>query len=513
MEGHHDPEAREYIRLYNQAHPQGQIRYLGPCDTGGMGKVWLVERCGQTDTYLRRALRRLLRKAPEQMVLKANRTDLHYTHGQAEANSAGLTAVYRRCFEAELAAMQELDDPHIMPLAGCRVIRNYADTGADLYLLLMPRLEPLMDYLKEHPLDEQELLVLARHLAGALACSHRRQILHRDLKLSNIFVRRLPDGTAQYILGDFGAARDNRVNRTPWMTGITGDGYRPPEAARPDCYDYDVYMLGGLLYTLVTGDHADQCAIDPGKLEQLSPGFRRVICKCMAQDAQDRYADGAQVLWALNALDRPLRHSGTVITENLNYRQALAALAAGDLEAARRCIRSAQRAGEPGSDILGLFYDICLWKQSPEPAQAQALLERARLLRERGYRAVGFLAAKLAADTGDRQQYLRLIRRSAEVDRFPPAQYFHGRALLHRNTGTDRADGLRFIIDAAQAGYWPALRELHDRQPLSQLPSSLAAKLQTMQEEFDDPILLRRRMPEQNQATPLRELLKFLSMT
>merc|ERR1719494_1282900 len=48
------------------------------------------------------------------------------------------------------------------------------------------------------------LLNVAMEVARGMAYIHSQGIIHRDLNTSNIFVRRLPDGRLQSIIGDLG---------------------------------------------------------------------------------------------------------------------------------------------------------------------------------------------------------------------------------------------------------------------------------------------------------------------
>lgn len=96
----------------------------------------------------------------------------------------------------------------------------------------------------------REVLGLAVQAARALKHAHNRNVLHRDLKPANFVIA--PDGTLKIIA--FGIAK---VFPSPpsHVPAIGSAAYLPPETAsgKPLTRRSDLYALGGVLYTLVTG--------------------------------------------------------------------------------------------------------------------------------------------------------------------------------------------------------------------------------------------------------------------
>lgn len=124
----------------------------------------------------------------------------------------------------------------------------------------MEEIEPVLSegkfgkiYLKPQALaefDEEEILKVARHIGTALAHVHHIDLIHRDVKLENIFY--LP-GEDVYKLGDFGIAR---ITDGGWASTRTfTNGYGAPEVilALEDVYDKtaDIYSFGMMLYVLL----------------------------------------------------------------------------------------------------------------------------------------------------------------------------------------------------------------------------------------------------------------------
>ena len=98
--------------------------------------------------------------------------------------------------------------------------------------------------------DEKEILKLAYDIGTALQRAHNNNILHRDVKLENVFYS---EKKQQYQLGDFGIAKKTK-------DGFAGTvaftkGYAAPEVrGTPDNDRYDntadIYSFGMMLYVL-----------------------------------------------------------------------------------------------------------------------------------------------------------------------------------------------------------------------------------------------------------------------
>jgi eukaryotic-like serine/threonine-protein kinase len=92
-------------------------------------------------------------------------------------------------------------------------------------------------------------------IAEAVSFAHQHGILHRDLKPSNVLV----DQNDRPRVADFGLAKRLHANTEATLAGqmLGSPNYAPPEQAaggqRETSVRSDVYSLGGLLYTLLTG--------------------------------------------------------------------------------------------------------------------------------------------------------------------------------------------------------------------------------------------------------------------
>ena len=154
----------------------------------------------------------------------------------------------RQRFVAEAQALTRLDHPDIVTVLE-------AGQNAHVGWLAMELLSgcDLRRYTRAaRLLPEPLVLVVGQRLAQALDHAHRRGIVHRDVKPSNVMV----DWPAQRVtLTDFGIARLDDAGRTRSGVVPGSPDYMAPEllaGAPPDARS-DLYALGVLLFELLTG--------------------------------------------------------------------------------------------------------------------------------------------------------------------------------------------------------------------------------------------------------------------
>jgi YVTN family beta-propeller protein len=150
--------------------------------------------------------------------------------------------------ESQLAA--SLDHPNVVPVYDAGevdgrlfIAMRYVD-GVDLKALLRA----------SGPLDPERAVAIAAQLAEALDAAHRRGLVHRDVKPSNVLLDQQGDRDHAY-LADFGLTRSNRgAGPTDGQFMGTVD-YVAPEQIRGDEMDgrADQYALGCLLFECLTG--------------------------------------------------------------------------------------------------------------------------------------------------------------------------------------------------------------------------------------------------------------------
>jgi serine/threonine protein kinase len=163
----------------------------------------------------------------------------------------------------------------------------------------------------EAPLATEEVARLGAAVATALQAVHVQEVVHLDLKPSNVIIR--PDGTA--VLVDFGLARHAHypdLLAEEFRHPMGSAPYISPEQVLGVRWDprSDVFALGAILYQLATGQYPHGSPTTPGGLRRrlwhlpmsprrLQPGvpewLQEVILRCLEPQAAGRYASAAQV--------------------------------------------------------------------------------------------------------------------------------------------------------------------------------------------------------------------------
>lgn len=212
--------------------------------------------------------------------------------------------------EAELSF--KLDHPHI--------VHVYASGEQDyLPYLVMEWIEghSLQDELaKRGRLPSDDAAMIAVHVAQALDHIHRHDIVHRDVKPSNILLG--PDGNAR--LSDFGIAV--RVGQTPPAVGVGTAAYLAPEQVSKEPADphSDIYSLGIVMFEMLTGRVPFEADDELGMIVQhlhtpppplhrfvsgLGLPWERLITQALMKKAWERQADARALIAQIELAARP----------------------------------------------------------------------------------------------------------------------------------------------------------------------------------------------------------------
>ena len=153
----------------------GRYRLERELGAGGMGAVWIAV---QEGLGRRVALKTLL---------------------PALAQDAQAVTRFKR--EAELAA--SLGHPHIV-----QVTDFGSDEGGAFLVMELLQGRSLGEAIEnEAPMDPARLATIAQQVLSALAATHERGVVHRDLKPDNVFLTKVAGGGELVKLLDFGIAR------------------------------------------------------------------------------------------------------------------------------------------------------------------------------------------------------------------------------------------------------------------------------------------------------------------
>jgi serine/threonine-protein kinase PpkA len=178
-----------------------------------------------------------------------------------------------------------------------------------------------MEYLPNGTLKErvasgmsaEQSLTYTRQIASALGYAHAQGLVHRDVKPANILFR--ANGSA--VLSDFGIAKslDDRTQFTQAGFAVGTPSYMSPEQARGLEIDgrADLYALGVVLYEMLVGklpyNGTDALSTALAHLTEPLPElpihhgrYQHILTKLLAKDRDDRFADAAELIAALDNL-------------------------------------------------------------------------------------------------------------------------------------------------------------------------------------------------------------------
>jgi ABC-type multidrug transport system ATPase subunit/tRNA A-37 threonylcarbamoyl transferase component Bud32 len=155
----------------------------------------------------------------------------------------------------EARTIAKLDHPNIVPVYD--VGREGNATWMAMKLVQGENLDT--DIRKKGKLEAGEAFRFLKEVAGALDHAHRRGIIHRDVKPSNILIERREDGEEHVWLADFGIAKILTGPTTLRERFIAGTpSYMSPEQINGKRVDArtDIFALGCVAYELLTGKRA-----------------------------------------------------------------------------------------------------------------------------------------------------------------------------------------------------------------------------------------------------------------
>jgi serine/threonine protein kinase len=154
--------------------------------------------------------------------------------------------------EAELAG--RLRHPNIVQLYDYGTVRsaqNYVSHYSVIEYIEGGSLRQLLEKQKQLPLNEA--VAVFRQVAAALDYAHQHGIVHRDVSPGNVLIEQ---DSSRALLCDFGIARDPARSITVTQSIMGTPGYWAPEQAQSAKFVThlsDIYGLGALLYTMLTG--------------------------------------------------------------------------------------------------------------------------------------------------------------------------------------------------------------------------------------------------------------------
>lgn len=241
----------------------GPLRIKRLLGAGGMGEVYLAK-----DTILGRSV-----------ALKVIRPELISKLGVSR-------------FLSEGRLLGRLSHPNIVVLFGVGEHR-----GAPYLELELLQGESLRERIARGPLFLRETVRIAQQIASALAHAHAAEVVHCDLKPSNILIP--PDGRARVV--DFGLSAlvdidTISASKTRALRPSGTPAYLSPErwAGAPPQPSADIFAFGLVVHEMLFGrrpyatDARDYQAPRPAELGDIPPLLRTLLISTLARDPAER---------------------------------------------------------------------------------------------------------------------------------------------------------------------------------------------------------------------------------
>ena len=257
----------------------GQYKILEKLGEGGMGIVYKAE-----DTKLKRNV--AIKFLPDRIAANAEERERFKIEAQAAAalNHPNIATIFN---------IEENDDELF-------IVMEYID-GRELKDLIgnPPSSPPTIGGSEVNQLHTEKVINYATQIAEGLEAAHKKGIVHRDIKSSNIMIT--SEGKIKIM--DFGLAKvrgSARITRAGTTVGTIA--YMSPEQARGEDVDYrtDIWSFGIVLYEMITGKlpfkgDYDQAIIysilneEPELENNIPEGLKLIVNKILEKNPDDRY--------------------------------------------------------------------------------------------------------------------------------------------------------------------------------------------------------------------------------
>jgi calcium-dependent protein kinase len=202
-----------------------------------------------------------------------------YVALKAIPKSPNIKSIESLSFFPETEILKTLDHPNII-----KCFENFESN--EKFFITLEYLDggSLFSYLRSFssPLPLEQVSLIMSSVLKALRYCHQQGVIHRDVKLENLFLQLNPNLSVK--LGDFGSAVWSQ-QRGKYVGTLT---YLAPEVFTGD-YDekVDIWACGIVLYVLITG-HSPYNESDPKKIRKMIKNAELGLEKlCLSKDLQD----------------------------------------------------------------------------------------------------------------------------------------------------------------------------------------------------------------------------------
>lgn len=213
-------------------------------------------------------------------------------------------------FSREIRFVAQFNHPHILSLYDSGAVDGFV-----YFVMPFVEGESLRDRLaREKQLPVPDAIRILRDVADALAYSHARGVVHRDIKPGNVLL-----SGRHAVVTDFGVAKAVTAASTGDAVTTVGLAVGTPHYMAPEQamgvadidHRADIYALGILAYEMITGHTpfegkspqailAAHVMEPPRPIRELRPGLAeplaQAIMRCMAKEPADRWQSAELLL-------------------------------------------------------------------------------------------------------------------------------------------------------------------------------------------------------------------------
>ena len=272
-------------------------------------------------------------------------------------------------FENEAKIMATLKHPYITQVI------DFDDTNDTLSIIMeLLEGESLSDYIKKNgALEKKETFNIFYQMLDAFAFAHQNNIVHRDVKPSNIFI----SSNEKVKILDFGIAKilEGNANLTNTGTQMGTPTYMSPEQVK-DSKDIDlrsdIYSLGVVLFYMLNGeppyDTSTVSKLDifnkivGEQLPQLKkyPEIDKIIQKATDKDREDRYQTCEEFMYELQNIEQQNKNNFKQKQEQNFKEQAQAKLQKLEASAKQIVAPTNEKKNKATPILIALIAVLCI---------------------------------------------------------------------------------------------------------------------------------------------------------
>lgn len=230
-------------------------------------------------------------------------------------NRISINSEEKQRFEIEAQAAASLNHPNIATIHAIEEINN------EIFIVMEyiegKELKDVIELQNESKLSIMSIVNYAKQIAEGLDSAHKKGIIHRDIKSTNIMIT---DDDKIKIM-DFGLAKIGGGSQITKVRSTIGTAaYMSPEQFKGEEVDKrtDIWSFGVVLYEMVagklpfTGDYEQSISYaivnenhKPVSTyrEDVPDKLRYIIKKCLEKNAKDRFQNMEELLSELNTLN------------------------------------------------------------------------------------------------------------------------------------------------------------------------------------------------------------------